>query len=137
MGSYYGQILTRLENEGGCVRSPTNRRFQFSRSGIWEWLSYGGLVCAGFRREVRVIDYLENSGEGLPWYIKEVRNKPYVYSTHWAPHDIEVRELGSGSVGRTAFNPGLYFRVVPNLPVQDGLMRCGRSSALLFRPAAV
>jgi hypothetical protein len=123
MGSYYGQILTRLENEGRVrevAHEPALPVFTVWDLGVADATAVWFAQVSG--REVRVIDYLENSGEGLPWYIKEVRNKPYVYSSHWAPHDIEVRELGSGvSRKDTAFNLGLYFRVVPNLPVQDGI----------------
>src|SRR3990167_1385253 len=45
--------------------------------------------------EVRVIDYYEASGEGLPHYAAVLQAKGYVYGTHWAPHDIQVREFSS------------------------------------------
>jgi hypothetical protein len=46
----------------------------------------------------------------------------YLYGTHNAPHDIEVRELGSGKSRReVAWDLGLNFRVVPNLPLEDGI----------------
>ena len=46
--------------------------------------------------EKRFIDYYENSGEGLAHYAKVLKEKPYVYGDHYLPHDIEVRELGTG-----------------------------------------
>ena len=46
--------------------------------------------------ELRIIDYYEESGEGLPHYAKVLDEKGYKYGEHWAPHDIQVRELGSG-----------------------------------------
>ena len=122
-GSYYGALLTKLENEGRIrevAHEPTLPVFTVWDLGIFDSTAVWFAQVSG--REVRVIDYLENSGQGLPWYIKEVRAKPYVYSSHWAPHDIEVRELGSGvSRKELAFGLGVYFRVVPNLPVQDGI----------------
>src|SRR5262249_44909018 len=73
-------------------------------------------------REVHVIDYLESSGEGLPYYAKQLQSKPYVYGAHHAPHDIEVRELGSGRSRReTAASLGIGFQVVPNIPLEDGI----------------
>ena len=49
-------------------------------------------------------------------------SKPYVWGTHNAPHDIEVREFGSGkSRIETARTLGIKFVVVPNLPVDDGI----------------
>lgn len=64
--------------------------------------------------EVRLIDYLEGSGEGFPWYATRLAEKGYSYGTHWAPHDIQVRELGSGkSRLEVAAGFGLRFQVTP------------------------
>lgn len=72
--------------------------------------------------EVRLIDYYEADGEGFPHYIKILREKPYVYGQHWAPHDIAVRELGTGkSRLETAAALGLKFQTTPNIPLEDGI----------------
>jgi len=72
--------------------------------------------------EIRVIDYYENSGEGLPHYAQVLKEKQYAYGTHWAPADIQVRELGSGrSRMEAAQQLGIRFQVVPNLPIEDGI----------------
>lgn len=47
-------------------------------------------------REHRVIDYYEATGQGLAHYAKVLKEKPYVYGTHYMPHDAAVRELGTG-----------------------------------------
>lgn len=78
----------------------------------------------------RIIDYYENSGEGLPHYITILTGNgvsgrhraQYTYGKHYAPHDIAVRELGSGkSRLEVAHALGLKFHVTPNLPVIDGI----------------
>lgn len=72
--------------------------------------------------EIRVIDYYENSGEGLPHYAQVLRDKGYTYGQHWAPFDIQVKELGSGrSRLETAATLGIRFNVVPQLPLEDGI----------------
>jgi len=72
--------------------------------------------------EVRLVDYYEASGEGLPHYAKVLKDKGYTYGTHWAPHDIQVRELGSGrSRLETAQSLGINFQVAPNIPLEDGI----------------
>ncbi len=38
----------------------------------------------------------------MPASVKVVREKPYVYGKHWAPHDIEVTEIASGLTRRQA-----------------------------------
>jgi phage terminase large subunit len=58
----------------------------------------------------------------LPHYAKVLQERGYVYSTHNAPHDIKVRELGSGkSRLETAAALGIRFATVPNIPLPDGI----------------
>lgn len=71
--------------------------------------------------EIRCIDYLEGQGEGFPYYIKRLAEKGYVYGKHWAPHDITVREMGSGrSRLEVANSQGLHFEVVPRFHTEIG-----------------
>lgn len=71
--------------------------------------------------EVRVIDYTEGSGEGFPHYARILNEKGYVYGKHWAPHDIQVRELSSGrSRQEVAASQGIRFEVTPRLHTEIG-----------------
>ena len=75
-----------------------------------------------FGNEYRIIDYYENQGEGIPHYIKVVREKDYIYGRHIAPHDIRVREMGTGkSRYEVARDLGIRFDVCPNIQVDDGI----------------
>jgi phage terminase large subunit len=66
--------------------------------------------------EVRLIDYCEGSGEGFPYYAGILKAKPYTYGTHWAPHDIQVRELSSGrSRLEVAAQMGIKFQLTPRI----------------------
>lgn len=66
--------------------------------------------------EVRVIDYFEASGEGFTFYANMLRDKGYSYGSHWAPHDIQVRELSSGRTRlEVAKAHGINFKVVPRI----------------------
>lgn len=72
--------------------------------------------------EVRLIDYYEASGEGLHHYANVLDKKGYRYEAHYAPHDIEVREIGSGkSRKEIARELGITFSVAPKLNLHDGL----------------
>lgn len=72
--------------------------------------------------EVRIVDYYEASGEGLPHYAQVLRSKGYTYGTHYAPQDIQVREFSSGrSRWETARTLGITFQMAPNVPVEDGI----------------
>jgi hypothetical protein len=73
-------------------------------------------------REIHFIDYYESSGEGINYYIKYLQSKPYIYDRHFAPHDIKVRELGTGkSRYEVAKQLGMTFEVGRNIPVIDGI----------------
>jgi phage terminase large subunit len=66
--------------------------------------------------EVRLIDYHEASGEGFPYYASMLKAKGYAYGKHWAPHDIQVRELGSGkSRLDVAREQGIRFELTPRM----------------------
>lgn len=54
---------------------------------IWFIKNIGG--------QFHVIDYYENSGEGLNHYFKVLKDKGYNYDKHVAPHDIDNRQLGA------------------------------------------
>jgi len=77
-------------------------------------------------KEIRFINYYEHNGEGMAHYINYLdqfkRDHNFHYGEHYAPHDIEVRELSSGKSRRdTALKMGINFRVVPQHKVADGL----------------
>ena len=127
-GAYYGKQLQQAEQDKRIGNVPYETEL-----GVETWwdLGIGDSTAIWFTqsigREVRVIDYYEASGEGFPHYAKVLQGKPYVYSHHHAPHDIEVRELGSGRSRReTALSLGITFQVVPNISVEDGI-EAGRS----------
>jgi phage terminase large subunit len=123
VGSYYGKLLEQAEKEGRIGKVPWEPKLPVDT--FWD-LGVGDSTAIWFtqayNKEIRVIDYLESSGEGLPYYKKELDKKPYAYGQHWAPHDIEVRELGSGKSRRDiARSLGIRFNTVPNIPIDDGI----------------
>lgn len=122
-GAYYGSQMMLVDREkriGNVPIEPTipvNTAWDLGiddSTTIWFFQTVG--------QEVRIIDYYENSGEGLAHYAKTLQDKGYLYGDHYAPPDIEVRELGSGkSRMETAASLGLRFRVVPKLSISDGI----------------
>jgi len=73
-------------------------------------------------REIHVIDYYEAEGEGLPHYAHVLDRKGYLYGRHVAPHDIAVRELGSGrSRLETARQLGIRFETAKQMDLEDGI----------------
>src|SRR5216117_4151702 len=72
--------------------------------------------------EIHVMDYHEDIGGGLPACAKALKDKPYVYGTHYAPHDIEQREIASGlSRKQTAKSLGIEFKTAAKISIEDGI----------------
>jgi hypothetical protein len=122
-GAIYGKELEAVQAEGRITNVPYDPSV---RVDTWWDLGVGDSTAIWFTqtvgRAIHVIDYYEARGEGLPHYCKVLSSKNYLYGDHNAPHDIEVRELGSGKSRReVAWDLGLNFRVVPKLPIEDGI----------------
>ena len=123
VGSYWGREMQAAESDGRISRVPYQSEVAVD---TWWDLGISDAMSIWFTqnigREVHVIDYLEQSGEGLPWFARQLQERGYVYGTHNAPHDIQVRELGSGkSRLETAAALGIRFTVVPDIGLQDGI----------------
>jgi phage terminase large subunit len=121
-GSYYGKILQQLDDQGRIKEFPIEdlKVHTFWDLGIGDSTAIWFVQYVG--NEIRLIDYYETSGEGLAHYVKVLQDKPYIYGDHFAPHDIRVRELGSGASRlETAQKLGINFRIVDNLPIDDGI----------------
>ena len=73
--------------------------------------------------EIRIIDYYESSGVGLDHYARVLQEKGYTYREHILPHDVRVKELGSGkSRLETLDNLGVRpVTIAPQLMVDDGI----------------
>jgi len=73
--------------------------------------------------EIRVIDYYENSGMALDHYSHILQSKPYTYIEHILPHDVRVKELGTGK-SRYEMLDSLGVKnitIAPQLRVDDGI----------------
>lgn len=122
-GAYYAEQLMVADDEGrisGVPYDPATSVMTFWDLGIDDSMSIWFLQAVG--QELHLIDYYENNGEGINFYIKILKEKPYVYGKHYAPHDIKARELTTGkSRLETAKKLGIDFEVVAKLSIDDGI----------------
>ena len=125
VGAYYAKSLDRIETLGQIGSVPWEPNAEVWTS--WD-LGMRDSTAIWFGQSIRgesghrIIDYYESSGEGLHHYISHLHNLPYVYGRHYFPHDVLVRELGSGS-SRYEMLQGLGVRptIVAKLSLQDGI----------------
>ena len=144
-GSYYGKLIERMEEEGRIREVPYDQNIPVI---TWWDLGVNDSMSIGFFQQTqtdwRLIDYLEGSGEGLKYYADKLAEKKYTYIRHYAPHDIMVKEMGTGmSRYETALSFGLKFEVienpdgslksaVPMLSIQDGIDAVRRKLSTLY-----
>lgn len=127
-GAYYAKYLNKAELEGRITNIPADPHAPVDT--YWD-LGVNDetviLFAQNIGQQIHLIDMYRNEGEGLHHYIKVVKDKAnkndWVYGDHYAPHDIQVRELGSGAQTRLeiARELGIRFNIVPNLPISEGI----------------
>lgn len=121
-GAYYGRELAEAEDRISSV--PYDPRLEVHTAwdlGVADSTVIWFVQMVG--RETRWIDVLKGEGVGLDWYVKHLKERPYNYGRHYLPHDVEVRELGTGK-SRLEVLGDLGVRnitVVPAMPVEDGI----------------
>jgi phage terminase large subunit len=124
-GSYYGKLMVQADNEGRIDKVPFDPAMLVyaafdigvdDATSIWFYQKPKDGT-------VRIIDYFEDSGEGLPYYIKHCRNKPYDIAMYYFPHDITVKEFGSGKTRiQTLKDLEIRnYRIVPKTKINEGI----------------
>ena len=127
-GSYYGQILNELEDKKHMQEIPReelSRTFTAWDLGMGDSTSIWVAQLVG--SEVRLIDYYENHGVGLDHYVKWIRDNDYIKAEHILPHDVRVRELGSGKSRLEMLEEaGLEIKIAPRMGLDDGIQAVRR-----------
>jgi hypothetical protein len=122
-GAYYSKQILQAREEERITRVPYDMNAKVIT--VWD-LGIGDATSIGFfqraGKEWHLFDFYEASGEGLAHYAKVLEQKNYVYDKHIAPHDIRVKELGTGTSRlEVAKQLGINFEIAPNLSIEDGI----------------
>jgi phage terminase large subunit len=124
VGAYYGKYMAEAEADGRICDVPHDPAVPVDT--FWD-LGVDDTTVVWFGQRVgkrlQWIDYIEMSGEGLDYYVKELQKKKYLYGEHYLPHDAEARELGTGKTRtETLTSLGLKnINIVPRQSVEDGI----------------
>ena len=127
-GSYYGTILNDLEDKKHMQEIPLeeiSRTFTAWDLGMGDSTSIWVAQLVG--TEVRLIDYYENHGVGLDHYVKWIKDNDYSKAEHILPHDVRVRELGTGKSRLEMLEEaGLEIKIAPRMGLDDGIQAVRR-----------
>jgi hypothetical protein len=123
-GSYYGRVLDKARNEGRICNVPYETRSNCNSA--WD-LGYRDsssvVVWQEVAGEVRIINAYENQGENMAHYIKWIQSLPYVWGTHYFPHDGANTSLQTGrTMQDIAYELGLKTTVLAReIDIQVGI----------------
>ena len=127
-GSYFGQMLNELEEKKHMQEIPReelSRTFTAWDLGMGDSTSIWVAQLVG--TEVRLIDYYENHGVGLDHYVKWIKDNDYSKAEHILPHDVRVRELGTGKSRLEMLeDSGLEVKIAPRMGLDDGIQAVRR-----------
>jgi len=122
-GAYYAAQIVEAEREGRITRVPHDPAVEVfcawdlgldDSTAIWVGQTVG--------KEIHWIDYIEDNGKMLPWYLDQLAAKPYPVHHYILPHDINARELTTAQKRVKVFQDrGLRYHVVPKSSVADGI----------------
>ena len=127
-GSYYGQMINDLEAKNQITTIPRETLSKTycawdlgmsDSTAIW--------VAQVIGKEIRLVDFYENHGQGLDTYVSWLRDNEWSDAVQLLPHDVVVRELGTGKSRQEMLEEaGLEITVVKKLPVADGIQAVRR-----------
>ena len=123
-GAIYRNELIDAEKQGRIGRVPYDAIAPVDT--FWD-LGFGDNVSIWFAQsigfEFRVIDFLSDCLKDLPYYLRKLQEKPYIYGHDYLPHDAQAKTLVAG--GRTIEQmvkaAGRKVRIVPKISVNDGI----------------
>lgn len=122
-GSYYNKYLDRAKIEGRIGWVPWENGFKVHTA--WDLGVRDSTAIIFFQTigaSIRIIDCYENNKEGLEHYSKVLHSKPYQYGMHIAPHDIKIKEWGSGITRiEKAKELGINFTLSDDISIPDGI----------------
>ena len=122
-GSYYGKLINELEEKKQITtipREPLSKTYCAWDLGIADSTAIWVAQLVG--KEIRLVDYYEGHSQGLDAYVTWLRNNDWDKATQLLPHDVEVRELGTGKSRKEMLEQsGLEITVVKRLPIADGI----------------
>jgi phage terminase large subunit len=123
-GAYYKDTIDAIRARGQIKNFPIDVSLETHVAfdlGIGDSTALWFFQLVG--KEVHLIDCHEDSGKGLDFYVKLMRDKPYILGEVVLPHDANARELTTGlSRVESLRKMGVSrMRVLPRLGVDDGI----------------
>lgn len=124
-GAYYGQYINEMEDENRILDFDIDRNYPIRTCwdlGISDSMAIWMYQIVG--REVRIVDYYEDSGKGLEHYVHQIQLRGHLldHRGHALPHDGAARELGTGKTRQEQLEIyGIRAHILPRHTFADGV----------------
>ena len=117
-GSVYLQEMADVDSSGRICSVPHDPSLQVHTA--WD-IGYDDKTAVvwfqvGLGGDIRVIDYVEDSGEQPAYYLSMIDSREYIYGTHFLPHDGGHNRFGMESVSKQFSDLGYNNYVLPRVP---------------------
>jgi phage terminase large subunit len=123
VGAYYGREMTLAEDQKRIVTNLYDPGLQVHTA--WDLGIGDHTVIWMYQQDaqaIRLIDYYAAAGYGFDHYAGVLQSKPYRWGSHYLPHDVTVKELGTGKSRIESLSAlGISATVVRKLSVEDGI----------------
>jgi len=134
LGSYYARLVQRARDDNRIIPIPyepnilTNLYLDLGRND-----STSIIFEQTVGREVRIIDFYEDSGREIAHYCKELDKKPYRYGKMYLPHDATHRRLESDKTIQEQFEEaGFRTEIVPKDNINNGIQQVRKMFPRLY-----
>jgi hypothetical protein len=122
-GSYFAELISKMYKDGRITELPVAESSLVHTA--WD-IGMGDSTAIWFFQEAggwyHLIDYYEMNGTSVDHYVKVLKDKErnlnYNYGTHYAPHDIEVRDWSAEKTQtrrKVAEDLGVKFKTLPKI----------------------
>jgi phage terminase large subunit len=95
-GAVFAKELQRTTADGRITHVPWN--YETPVDTFWD-LGRRDMTGIWFAQRVgfqyRILEYFEDSGKDIQYYLRRLQNREYTYGTHWLPHDAKSKQLGT------------------------------------------
>lgn len=133
-GSIYAGELELAHKEGRIMRVPYDQSKLVNT--YWD-LGHSDQTAIWFIQQVgfeyRALEYYSNSHKKMDHYLKIIKDKNYLYGTHFLPHDAKAETLSADkTIEQQARDILKNVSVVPQGRIQDGIEQSRLKFALTF-----
>lgn len=129
-GSYYSDLIEKARASGRIREIPVDENLWID---LYMDIGIDDSTAIWFNQPNQnrdeFVDYLENSGQGMPWYVKELVYRGYQYRDIYLPHDGAHKTWQTGKTNKAMLEAALeqaglkHVNVIvcQKLPVLDGI----------------